>query len=82
MIECNPFDVCSQQELSQLIRRQMGFEHIFNAEKLIVTDAELQEEYNNAVHEFEEQKQEFDEGKLREQVAEALKVSLMAVLRM
>lgn len=62
-----------QQELSQLIRRQMGFEHIFKAEKLIVTDAELQEEYNNAVHEFEQQKQEFDEGKLREQVAEALK---------
>ena len=66
--------VCSYDELSKLLRRQMAFEHIFAAENLSVSDAEIQEEYDSAAREFEEQKQDFDKAKLREQVIEALKV--------
>ena len=57
-----------------MLRRQMAFEHIFEAEGLAVSDAEIEEEYDSAAREFTEQEQEFDEEKLREQVIEALKV--------
>ena len=72
--------ICSYEELAQLIRRQMAFEHIFAAEGLTVSDAEIEEEYNGAAREFTEQQQEFDKDKLREQVIEALKVGLLLLL--
>lgn len=52
----------------------MAFEHICAAEKLTVSDSEFQDEYDSAVRDFTEQKQEFDDERLREQVSEALKV--------
>ena len=52
----------------------MAFAHIFAAEKLAISDSEIQQEYDEAVRDFTEQKHEFDAEKLREQVVEALEV--------
>lgn len=64
--------------LQGLIKRQMAFEHIFAAEGLAVSDAEFQQEYDGAAREFNEQKLEFDQDRLREQVIETLKVRASA----
>ena len=66
--------VRSQGMLQDMIKRQMAFEHIFAAEGLTVSDAEIQQEYDGAAREFNEQKQEFDQDRLHEQVVETLKV--------
>ncbi len=60
--------------LQGLIKRQMAFEHIFAAEGLTLSDAEIQQEYDEAARDFIEQKQEFDADRLREQATEMLKV--------
>lgn len=67
-------DVCSLEMLQGLIKRQMAFEHIFAAEKLTVSDAEIQQEYDEAARDFIGREQEFDADRLREQVVEMLKV--------
>ncbi|KAL0050013.1 hypothetical protein WJX82_002734 [Trebouxia sp. C0006] len=59
--------------LQGLIKRQMAFEHIFAAEGLTLSDAEIQQEYDEAARDFIEQKQEFDADRLREQATEMLK---------
>ncbi len=41
---------------------------------LTLSDAEIQQEYDEAAHDFIEQKQEFDADRLREQATEMLKV--------
>ena len=66
--------VCSLEMLQGLIKRQMAFEHIFAAEGLTLSDAEIQQEYDEAARDFIEQKQEFDADRLREQATEMLKV--------
>lgn len=68
--------VCSLEMLRGLIKRQMTFEHIFAAEGLTLSDAEIQQEYDEAARDFIEQKQEFDADRLREQATEMLKVRL------
>ena len=68
--------VCSLEMLQGLIKRQMAFEHIFAAEGLTLSDAEIQQEYDEAARDFIEQNQEFDADRLREQATEMLKVRL------
>ena len=53
---------------------QMAMETISKAEGLTITEAEFDEEFQSAVAEFGNEKQEFDDAKLREQVTENLKV--------
>ena len=53
---------------------QMAMETISKAEGLTITEAEFDGEYQSAVAEFGNEKQEFDDAKLREQVTENLKV--------
>ncbi len=67
-------DVCSLEMLQGLIKRQMAFEHIFAAEGLTLSDAEIQQEYDEAARDFIEHEQEFDADRLREQAVEMLKV--------
>lgn len=71
---------CSKDELKQLVLRSMAFETIFAKENLGYSEEEFQQEYEDAKREFEESKSEFDDARLREQVAENLKVSLFALV--
>lgn len=63
-----------------MVKCQMAMESISAAEGLTITEAEFDEEYQSVVAEFGNEKQEFDDAKLREQVTETLKVMVPAML--
>lgn len=63
-----------------MTRCQMAMENIYAAEGLTVTEAEFEQEYQSAVTDFEQQKSEYDDAKLREQVTENIKVCMHACL--
>lgn len=65
---------CSKHDIEDMILQQLALETIFVAEKLSIPDQEFQDEYEDAKHQFEATGSEFDDAKLREQVAETLKV--------
>lgn len=67
-------------ELEDMTRCQMAMESISAAENLTVTEAEFDQEYQSAVTEFGDQKAEYDDAKLREQVTETLKVCSLSRL--
>ena len=73
-------DNCSKPELENMVLRQMAFESIFTAENLAFSDEEFQQEYQEAKREFEESESEFDDARLQEQVAENLKVCVLAIV--
>lgn len=73
-------DHCSKDELKQLVLRSMAFETIFAKENLGYSEEEFQQEYEDAKREFEESGSEFDDARLREQVAENLKVSMFVTV--
>lgn len=70
----------SKDELKQLVLRSMAFETIFAKENLGYSEEEFQQEYDEAKRDFEESGSEFDDARLREQVAENLKVIFVTVM--
>ena len=63
-----------REELEGRVRASVGFDNIYIHEHLQTTKEELEAEMASAVAEFKRVGQDYDEGKLREQAFETLKV--------
>ena len=63
-------------ELVNITLANMGMEAIFQEQGLVLSEDEIKAEMSDAADEFMAAGEEFDDGRLREQVVEVLKVSL------
>ncbi len=61
-------------ELVNITLANMGMEAIFQEQGLELSEAEIKAEMSDAADEFMAAGEEFDDGRLREQVMEVLKV--------
>lgn len=64
-----------REKLLVLQKATLGIADIFVQEGMQLSEQEVRKEMDDAAADFQQNEQEFDEGRLREQVEEVLKVS-------
>lgn len=64
-----------REKLLVLQKATLGIADIFVQEGMQLSEQEVRKEMDDAAADFQQNEQEFDEGRLREQVEEVLKVN-------